>query len=123
MKVKVLILPFLLNVLVLRVDFLKQKKYYKPVRNLFYMAYENVPRTTKTQGPTVQEPADKLEYYGNTKGAQGIVAVLSLNGEVYTVREGDTLGKRYRVLKIFSDRVILLDEKKNQKITVKLKEG
>ncbi len=122
MRVRVLILPLLLNVLVLRVDFLKQKKYYKPVRNLFYMAYENVPRATKTQ-PTVQETTDKIEYYGNTKGAQGIVAVLSLNGEVYTVREGDTLGRRYRVLKIFSDRVILLDEKKKQKITVKLKEG
>ncbi len=123
MKVRALIFPILLNLLILKVDLLKPKKYHRPIRNLFYMAYETAPRPSTSVAPAVQEPVDKIEYYGNTKGAQGIVAVLSLNGEVYTVKEGEVLGKRYRVLKIFSDRVVLLDERKNKKITVKLKEG
>ncbi len=123
MKVKVWALPVLLSLLMLRTDYLKSRKYRKPARNLFYMSMQLTSRPSSAPVQTAQEPADVIEYYGNTKGAQGIVAVLSLNGEVFTVREGELLGKRYRVVKIFSDKVILLDEKKKKKITVKIKEG
>ncbi len=123
MKVKAWTLPLILAFLALRTDYLRTRKYRKPVRNLFYMASQLASRPSISPVQKIQEPTDVIEYYGNTKGAQGTVAVLSLNGEVFTVREGELLGKRYRVVKIFSDKVILLDEKKKKKITVKIKEG
>jgi len=39
------------------------------------------------------------------------------------VREGEVFSKRYRVQRIFPDRVILRDMNTNKDITVKLKEG
>ncbi len=123
MRVRIWALPLLLMFVVLRTDYLKPKKYHKPVRNLFYMASQLVVRSAPSPVQAPAEPSDTIEYYGNTKGAQGTVAVLSLNGEVYTVREGEVLGKKYRVVKIYSDRVILLNEKSNKKITVRIKEG
>ena len=125
MKLKVIILPFLLMALQLKVDLLVEKKYKKPVRDIFYVTIirRNVPRVQKIVTVAPAEKPDVIEYYGNTKGQRGVVAVLSLNGEVYTVREGEVFGNRYRVISIFPDRVILKDRKSDKKITIKLKEG
>ncbi|GEM_PF-2164920 len=125
MKLKVIILPLLLMVLQLKVDLLVEKKYKRPVRDIFYVTIvkRNLPRVQKIVTVTPSEKPDIIEYYGNTKGQRGVVAVLSLNGEVYTVREGEVFGNRYRVISIFPDRVILLNKKSGKKITIKLKEG
>lgn len=125
MKLKVIFLPLLLMVIQLKVDLLVEKKYKKPIRDIFYIATVRraVQRPQKIITVAQAEKPDVIEYYGNTKGQRGVVAVLSLNGEVYTVREGEVFGNNYRVIRIFPDQVILRDEKNGKKIIVKLKEG
>ena len=125
MKLKVYILPLILLTLQLRLDLIQEKTFRKPVRDIFYIASQ----TRRKIGPRISIPtapverADVIEYYGNTKGQKGVVAVISLNGEVYTIREGEFFGKRYKVLSIYPDRVILKDTKSNKEIIIKLKEG
>ena len=127
MKLKAFILPLILMAVQLKVDLVQSKRYIKPVRDIFYVASQrssrNIPRPSSIVTSPAVEKTDVIEYYGNAKGQRGVVAVISLNGEVYTVREGEVFSKRYRVQRIFPDRVILRDMNTNKDITVKLKEG
>jgi len=125
MKLRAFILPLFLMVIQLKVDLLVEKKYKKPIRDIFYVTTvrRTVQKPQKIITITPSEKPDIIEYYGNTKGQKGFVAVLSLNGEVYTLREGEVFGNKYRVIRIFPDQVILRNEKSGKKITVKLKEG
>ncbi len=124
MRLKVYLLPLmLLSVLELKTDLLVVKKFKMPVRDIFYTyTIRKTPPPIRSIQIPMENP-EVIEYYGNTKGQKGVVAVLSLNGEVYTVKEGELIAKRYRVLKIYSNKVVLKDEEKRKNITVKLKEG
>ncbi len=131
MKIKSLLLflcvtTYLLGGLSLK-DFVA-KRYIPPVRNIL-SAFSKEKKIKRIKIVEVlpkreekKEEADLIEYYGIARGAKGRVAVLSINGEPFTVMEGEIILNRYRIDKLYDDRVVLYDFDRKSNIIIKLKE-
>ncbi len=103
---------------------IKEKHYLPPFRNILSAEGNfSSPKPVEKAPPLIQlsKKEDIIEYYGIAKGAKGRVAVISINGEIFTVLEGEIILGRYRVVRV-TDRDVLLynfDEKKERLVPLK----
>ncbi len=104
---------------------IKEKNYLPPFRNILSSEGGfSSPRPVEKAPPLIQvsKKEDVIEYYGIARGAKGRVAVISINGEIFTVLEGEIILGRYRVVRVTDRDVLLYNFEEKRERLVPLKE-